>query len=584
MARSGRKNRPGGTRGAGAGAGADSRVDATRAASEIVRGALSAAAAAAGVPVERDAVMIERPDDPAHGDLSSNIALIAAKEAKRNPRELAAQIAAALEEAGATRSGFIEKIEVAGPGFINFSFAHAYLAGQVREIVRLGMSYGNSDLGAGKKLQVEFVSANPTGPLVIVSARAAAVGSAMVNIFRKAGWDAAAEYYVNDAGSQVAKLGASLLARFRQRLGEDVPFPEDGYPGEYLVEIASEIPDAEGRAWLALTGGESVSTFGRFALDRIMARIRADLERFGVRFDRFFHESELYAGEGEIWKTLGELKAAGVVYEEEGAQWFRSADLGDEKDRVLVRSDGSPTYFLADAAYHRDKRARGFEQVIDLWGPDHHGHIKRLVSASRVLGAPEKWLEVIIVQWVRLVEDGKVVSMSKRGGEFVALGDLVSDVGVDAAKFFFLMRKTSAHLDFNLTLARTESDENPVYYVQYAHARISSVVAYAREQGVEFPEDTSCVELLRESEEKDLMRRLVIFPELIIAAARNREPQMLTTYAQQLAQSFHKFYHICRIVSNDRRLSEARLLLAEATRIVLAESLRLLGVSAPEKM
>jgi arginyl-tRNA synthetase len=554
------------------------------ASSEIVRDALAGAAAAVGVPVERDAVMIERPDDASHGDLSCNIALAAAKAAKRNPRELASQIVSAIERAGSLAPDFIERIEVAGPGFINFSFAHPYLAGEVREIVRLGSAYGSSAAGAGKRLQVEFVSANPTGPLVIVSARAAAVGAAMVNIFRKAGWDAEAEYYVNDAGSQVAKLGASLLARFRRRLGEDAAFPEDGYPGEYLVEIASEIPEAEGRAWLALPAGQAVPAFGRFALEAIIGRIKTDLGRFGVTFDRFFHESELYAGDGEIRKTLEELRAAGVVYEEEGAQWFRSAELGDEKDRVLVRSDGSPTYFLADAAYHRNKRARGFNQVIDLWGPDHHGHIKRLVSATRVLGAPERWLEVIIVQWVRLVEDGTVVSMSKRGGEFVTLGDLVEDVGVDAAKFFFLMRKTSAHLDFNLTLARKESDENPVYYVQYAHARISSVVAFARSEGVEFPADTSCVELLREAEEKDLMRRLVMFPELILAAARTREPQILATYAQQLAASFHKFYHVCRIVSTDRRLSEARLVLAEATRIVLAETLRLLGVSAPEKM
>ena len=548
--------------------------------SEFVRDAIAAAAAAAGVPVERDAVMIDRPDDAAHGDLSCNVALVAAKAAKRNPRELASAIVERLS----LDPAFVERVETAGPGFINITFAHAHLIREVREIVRLGSSYGSSGAGAGRKLQVEFVSANPTGPLVIVSARAAAVGAALVNIFRKAGYDAEAEYYVNDAGSQVAKLGASLLARFRQRLGEEASFPEDGYPGEYLIEIAGEIAESEGRAWLALPPAEAVPAFGRFALERIVGRIKTDLDRFGVTFDRFFRESELYAGGGEIWRTLEELKAAGTVYEEEGAQWFRSMDLGDEKDRVLVRSDGSPTYFLADAAYHRDKRARGFDHVIDLWGPDHHGHIKRLISATRVLGAPEGWLEVIIVQWVRLVEDGAVVSMSKRGGEFVTLGDLVDDVGVDAAKFFFLMRKTSSHLDFNLTLARKESDENPVYYVQYAHARISSVTAFAREEGVAFPEDTSCVDRLRETEERDLMRRLVIFPELVRAAARTREPHLLTTYAQQLAASFHKFYHVCRIVSNDRSLSEARLLLAEATRIVLAESLRLLGVSAPEKM
>jgi arginyl-tRNA synthetase len=414
---------------------------------------------------------------------------------------------------------------------------------------------------------VEFVSANPTGPLVIVSARAAAIGAALVSILRKAGYDVQAEYYVNDAGSQVAKLGLSLLTRFRQRLGEDAPFPEEGYPGEYLVDIAREIPEQDARA----------------SLERIMQTIQSDLELFGVKYDNFFRESGLYA-DREIWRTLDLLKERGVVYEEDGAQWFRSAELGDEKDRVLVRSDGSPTYFLADAAYHLNKLRRGFAEAIDLWGPDHHGHIKRMQSVSQVLGAPAGWPEVLIVQWVRLVEDGKVVSMSKRGGEFVTLHDLVEDVGADAAKFFFLMRKTSAHLDFNLTLARKESDENPVYYVQYAHARISSVVAYAREGGVDFPSDTSCVELLTEAEEIDLMRKLVIFPELIRGAAITREPHFLTAYAQQLAADFHRFYHVCRIVSSNRRLSEARLLLAEATRIVLAESLRVLGVSAPDKM
>jgi arginyl-tRNA synthetase len=272
------------------------------------------------------------------------------------------------------------------------------------------------------------------------------------------------------------------------------------------------------------------------------------------------------------------------VYEEDGAQWFRSAELGDEKDRVLVRSDGTPTYFLADAAYHLNKFRRGFDRVIDIFGPDHHGHIARLKAAAAVFGAPDDWLTVLTVQWVRLMEDGRQVKMSKRGGEFETLADLVTDVGEDAAKFFFLMRKVSAHLDFNLTLARKESDENPVYYVQYAHARICSVISYARGEGVDFPEDVSCVRLLAEPEEKELIRNLVIFPQLIEGAAESYEPHRLTAYGQQLAGSFHRFYHICRIVSSDRRLSEARLLLASATRIVLSETLRLLGVSAPERM
>ncbi|MCX5753679.1 MAG: arginine--tRNA ligase [Candidatus Krumholzibacteria bacterium] len=548
-------------------------------ASERSRSALASALAELGLAIDREAIQIERPADTAHGDLSSNVALIAAKQLKRDPRELAAEIAARVK----TDADFVDRVEVAGPGFINFAFSRKYIAEQVKEIVRLGASYGDGDLGRGRKVQVEFVSANPTGPLVIVSARAAAIGAALVKILRKAGYDVQAEYYVNDAGSQVAKLGLSLLARFRQRLGEDVPFPEEGYPGEYLVEIAREIPEDDGRAWLALPQDTAVTAFGQAALEKIMHMIQSDLELFGVRYDNFFRESGLYA-DNEIWRTLDLLKERGVVYGEDGAQWFRSAELGDEKDRVLVRSDGSPTYFLADAAYHLNKLRRGFTQAIDLWGPDHHGHIKRMQSVSRVLGAPADWPEVLIVQWVRLVEEGKVVSMSKRGGEFVTLRDLVEDVGADAAKFFFLMRKTSAHLDFNLTLARKESDENPVYYVQYAHARISSVVAYAREQGVDFPADTSCVELLTEAEEIELMRKLVIFPELIRGAALTREPHFLTAYAQQLAAEFHRFYHVCRIVSSNRRLSEARLLLAEATRVVLAESLRVLGVSAPEKM
>jgi arginyl-tRNA synthetase len=564
---------------AGAAKGGAGAAPGSASASERARTALSAALEDLGLAIDRASIQIERPADTAHGDLSSNVALVAAKPLKRNPRELAGEIAGRVK----IDSDFVDRVEVAGPGFINFAFSHAYITEQVKEIVRLGASYGDGDLGRGRKLQVEFVSANPTGPLVIVSARSAAVGATLVNILRKAGYDVQAEYYVNDAGSQVAKLGLSLLTRFRQRLGEDIPFPEDGYPGEYLVDIARDIPEADGRAWLALDGEAAVTAFGQAALDRIMRMIQSDLEYFGVRYDRFFRESELYR-DREIEGALDLLKERGVVYEEDGAQWFRSAELGDEKDRVLVRSDGSPTYFLADAAYHLNKLRRGFGEVIDLWGPDHHGHIKRLQSASHVLGAPEGWPEVLIVQWVRLVEDGKVVSMSKRGGEFVTLRDLVDDVGTDAAKFFFLMRKVSAHLDFNLTLARKESDENPVYYVQYAHARISSVVAYAREQGVDFPADTSCVELLTENEEIELMRKLVIFPELIRGAAITREPHFLTAYAQQLAAEFHRFYHVCRIVSSNTRLSEARLLLAEATRIVLAESLRVLGVSAPEKM
>jgi arginyl-tRNA synthetase len=546
----------------------------------LVASAVAAALRELGHGIDADGIQLERPNDPAHGDLSCNVALVAARELGRKPRELAEGIVDLIS----IDPGIVDRADVAGPGFINFTFSRAYLLAQIALINELGASYGNAGLGGGRKLQVEFVSANPTGPLVIVSARAAAIGSALVNLLGKVGYDVEAEYYINDAGAQVAKLGRSLQARFRQSLGEDAPFPEDGYPGEYLVEIASELKSDMGERWLRMPADESEAAFGSFAMKKIIHRIRNDLMGFGIGFDVFFRESELHGEGGEIEEALEMLKIRGAVYEEEGALWFTSQKFGDEKDRVLVRSDGSPTYFLADAAYHLNKLRRGFSHVIDIWGPDHHGHIQRLKAASTVLGADEKWLEILIVQWVRLLEEGKQVSMSKRGGEFVTLLDLVSDVGPDAAKFFFLMRKTNAHLDFNLTLARKQSEENPVFYVQYAHARISSIISYARGEGVELPRDKACLDMLGEPEEIDLMRKLVIFPQLVEGAALAREPHRLTSYAQQLAASFHHFYHICRVVSSDMRLSEARLLLAEATRIVLAETLRILGVSAPERM
>ncbi|MCK4235813.1 MAG: arginine--tRNA ligase, partial [Candidatus Krumholzibacteria bacterium] len=392
-----------------------------------------------GLDIDRDGIRLERPNDPDHGDLSCNIALVAAKSLGRKPVRLAEEIIGHLS----FEKDFIDKLEVAGPGFINFSFSRRYLCDEVALINRCGSSYGDSDLGVGKKLQVEFVSANPTGPLVIVSARAAAVGAALVEVLRKVGYEVEAEYYINDAGTQVAKLGRSLAARFMQREDKDVILPEDGYPGEYLIDIAERIDADVGKRWLRMTEQEKVSAFGNFALENIIHLIKNDLMGFGVSFDVFFRESELYGEGGEIEEALVLLRESGATFEEDRALWFKSTDFGDEKDRVLVRSDGSPTYFLADAAYHLNKFRRGFSRVIDIWGPDHHGHVKRLQAASTVLGAPKGWLEVLIVQWVRLIEEGRQVRMSKRSGEFIPLRDLVMDVGADAAKFFFLMRKTN---------------------------------------------------------------------------------------------------------------------------------------------
>ncbi|MBN2070358.1 MAG: arginine--tRNA ligase [Candidatus Krumholzibacteriota bacterium] len=525
-------------------------------------------------------IFLERPNNPDHGDLSCNLAMIIASKSGMNPRDLAERIVKELSFDG----DFIDKVEIAGHAFINFTFAKKFLIEQVERINMAGSSYGDSGIGEGRKVQVEYVSANPTGPLVIVSARAAAVGTSLAKLLKKTGFDVETEYYLNDAGNQVKKLGFSLLARYRQRMGEDIPFPEEGYPGEYLTDIAEKIEAETGSVWLELDEDESATAFGQYAVSRITEGIVDDLHRFGVVFDRYFNESELYRDGGEITEALMMFRERKVVYEEEGALWFRSTDFGDEKDRVLIRSDGTPTYFLADAAYHLNKLKRGFDHVIDIFGPDHHGHIARLKAAARVFGASEDWLDILTVQWVRLIEKGKQIKMSKRGGEFETLSDLVSDVGSDASKFFFLMRKTNAHLDFNLTLARTESDENPVYYVQYAHARICSVISYAEDEGVVLPEEMSCLNLLEEKEELDLIRDLVVFPNLLEGAALSAEPHRLSGYAQQLAASFHRFYHVCRIISNNKDLSQARLLLAQATRSVLAETLNLLGISAPERM
>ncbi|HMA75714.1 MAG TPA: arginine--tRNA ligase [Candidatus Krumholzibacteriaceae bacterium] len=530
--------------------------------------------------IERDEIQLERPKELVNGDLSSNIALVTAGKIKSNPRKLAETIIDKIS----SDPDFISEIEVAGPGFINFFFSADYLKYQVLKINREQESYGDLDIGKGKKVQIEFVSANPTGPLVLVSARAAAVGSALVRLYCKAGFEVDSEYYLNDSGKQVHKLGLSLMARFRQNCGEDARIPEGGYPGEYLIEIAKQVPEREGMEWLGLEADRGAAKFADFALERMVELIKKDLEVFGVSFDHFFAESSLHRSDGEVDKALEIMKDNGFIYENDDALWFRSTDFGDEKDRVVIRSDRSPTYFLADAAYHLNKLRRGYDRVIDIFGPDHHGHIQRLKAASSVFGAEEDWLEILTVQWVRLIEEGKEISMSKRRGEYITLNDLISDVGKDAAKFFFLMRKNHAHMDFDLSLARKKSDENPVYYVQYAHARISSVISFAKENDVEFPEDLECVELLDEPEELDLIRKLIVFPQLVEGAVLMNDPNRLTTYTREIASSFHHFYHICRIISDNNRLSQARLLLSEATRIVLAESLRLIGVAAPRKM
>ncbi len=526
-------------------------------------------------PGERPSLEVPRLVE--HGDLSSNLALNLAREAKRPPRAVAEQLVASLELDAAIVAG----VEIAGPGFINFRLAPAALRATLGEVLARGAEYGRTSAGAGLAVQIEFVSANPTGPLNVVNARAAAVGDALVRLFRFAGYQAASEFYVNDAGRQVDLLGLSLQARLAERWGRAASLPEDGYAGEYLRELAAEFPEAEVAAALA---EKDAAICRRWGLDRMVAWQKADLERYGVRFDRWYRESELHA-RGALDRALAELSARGHVYEEEGATWFRSTAFGDSEDRVLVRQNGEPTYFLADIAYHREKHERGFRQVVDLWGPDHHGHVLRLTAALEAMGLPKGFLEVQIVQWVKLLRGGEPVKMSKRAGDFVLLSDLVEEVGADNARYFFLLRSTNAHLDFDLEVAKAQSNDNPAYYVQYAHARIASILRHAAESGRPLrPEEAPPVERLLEKEELALCKELFHFPQVVSGAARAREPHRVPTYLRGLAETFHRFYQAHRVVTDDAELTQARLALCAGVRQVLRNGLALLGVSAPERM
>jgi arginyl-tRNA synthetase len=529
-------------------------------------------------------VQMDVPRDTRHGDYSTNVALVLGKRSGRAPADLAR----ALVERLAARTDLAADVSIAGPGFINFKLREAGLTGSLAALLQQGVAVFPPQPQRGR-MQIEFVSANPTGPLNVVSARAAAYGSTLARMLRIAGWDTDTEFYVNDAGRQVELLGASVQARFAERHGVALPFPEDGYKGDYVHDLAARVAEAEGRAWMAQPDG--AQRFGSFAVEQVLAWQRADLEAFGVRFDRWFRESELHVAD-RVRDTLEVLEARGHVYQDAGATFFRTTAWGDEKDRVVVRSDGNPTYFLADAAYHRDKRERGYDHVIDVWGPDHHGHIPRMQAVAGALGYGADWLEIVIIQWVKLVESGKSVKMSKRAGQIVTLGNLLSEVDADVAKYFFLMRHQSSHLDFDLDLATETSDENPVYYVKYAHARICSIIAKAAAAGLAFAPapgaaqhaEAAPLDRLTSPEEHALIKLLVDFPAFVVRAADAREPHRLTTYAEDVARAFHRFYHERRVLQDDEPLAWARLALCEATRRVLAAGLGTMGIDAPQSM
>ncbi len=540
---------------------------------------LREAASRVGVPTHEFDPGLTIPADPAHGDFASTIALSLAKQQGEQPRALASRLAAVLEP-----GGLLERVEVAGPGFINMYLTPAWLASVVDLILTRAGRYGSSRNGKGESINLEFVSANPTGPLGVVNARAAAVGDSLASVMEAAGYQVIREYYVNDAGGQVDRLGASILARCREIMGEPLNLPEDGYPGEYLAGIARDIMDEHGTGFLDKSPEQKTAFLGQEGARMIVEWHRRSLAAYGTSFDVWFSEKSLRDA-GAVERALRALADRGHTYEEDGALWFGSTRFGDDKDRVLVKSDGQMTYLAGDLAYHLNKLERGFHQLIDIWGPDHHGAIVRLQAAVQAMGSGPGTPEVLICQLVNLVRGGERVRMSKRAGEIVDMDGFLEEVGRDAARFFFLMRSADSHLDFDLDLTAVQGQENPVYYVQYAHARMSSILRTAAEAGMKMPKSGEHDGMLLSTDrERALMRHLAGLPELVEEAARNREPHRLTGFARELATSFHSFYVECRVLGEEEDLSRARLALVRASAVCLARVLSLLGVSAPERM
>ncbi|TVX96836.1 arginine--tRNA ligase [Cohnella terricola] len=548
-----------------------------------VKGALADAALKAGIVSSREdlpAIVLEVPKDKTHGDLATNLAMQLTKIAKKNPRQIAEEIIANLDGGSAS----IQSAEIAGPGFINFRLDRSYLYPVIGEVLSQGDNYGGVNAGKGKRIQVEFVSANPTGSLHLGHARGAAVGDALCNVLAAAGYDVTREYYINDAGNQVNNLAKSLEARYRQALGQEAEMPEDGYFGEDIVGFAKELAEEQGDRLLSLGEEERFVFFRGYGLEKELAKIKRDLARFGVKFDEWYSETSLYEND-KVTEVLGALRAQGHVYDQDGAVWLSSTTFGDDKDRVLVKNDGSYTYLTPDAAYHMDKYKRGYDQLINIWGADHHGYIPRMKAAMAALGNDPDKLTVLIAQMVSLFQNGEKVKMSKRTGKAITMEDLMDEVGVDAIRYFFTMRSMDSHLDFDMDLAVSKSNENPVFYVQYAHARICSIFRQAEEQGVEIkPWQEADFGKLTSEHELDLLRKIGELPETIVEAARIYAPHTIIRYVYELASQFHSYYKAERVITEDAEQSQARLQLLAAIRITLANTLKLVGVSAPDKM
>jgi arginyl-tRNA synthetase len=525
-------------------------------------------------------VEVEEPRADAHGDFSSNIALVMASIQKMAPRKIAEAIIAHIQDP----QELIEKTEIAGPGFINFFVKPSAWHPVLLQIHEADTAYGATDIGKGQKFQVEYVSSNPTGPLHVGHGRGAAVGDAVANILSFCGYDVQKEYYINDSGRQIRTLGQSVFLRYQQLCGQKVKFPDECYQGDYIRDLAADIKTRKGEALLSETEQDAILKCARFAAGKILDGIRDDLKLFGVEFDCWFSEQSLYDS-GRVDQILKNFRKQQIVYEKEGALWFKTSEFGDEKDRVVVKANGETTYFASDIAYHQDKYDRGFERVVDVWGADHHGYIPRMKAAVEASGHRRDQFDVILVQLVNLLRAGQPVAMSTRAGKFETLRAVIDEVGRDAARFIFLTRHYESALDFDLEVARQKTNDNPVYYVQYVHARISSILHKGNERGAcEVSWDDRAVGRLEAPEEIDLIKALARFPDILAGSATSMEPHRVTYYLMELASAFHTYYNKHRVLTDDPLLQRGRLNLVLAVQKVIRNGLTLLGVSAPDKM
>jgi len=522
-------------------------------------------------------VLIEHPQNPEHGDFASGLPLRMARAMRMPPMAIAEKV---LEHIVPPPQ--VDKVLIASPGFINFTLREDWLSTEVESILAAGESYGDIKLGKGKRVQLEFVSVNPTGPLHVGHGRGAVLGSTLANVLTASGYGVEKEYYINDMGTQIHNFGRSLYVRYQQCLGKEAAMPPDGYYGNYMVDLAKEIVQEQGNKFLLLPESEAASQLAEVGVAKMLERIKQDLELLNVVFDSWFSERSLYV-DGQYNKAMELLQSGAYIAKKENATWFESSSLGEDKDNVLVRSDGSPTYFASDVAYHYNKfLERKFDRVIDIWGADHQGHVPRMKAVLKALNCDPEQLKVIICQLVTLRRGQEIVKVSKRSGDIVTLQEVIEEVGPDACRFFFLSRSADSQMDFDLELAKKQSADNPVYYVQYAHARIASILRLAQERGIDCSQGD--VSLLTTEPELTLIRRLILLPEIVERVAVTLEPHHLPYYAQDLATVFHSFYKQCRVVSKDEALTKARLKLVKATQIALAKVLRLMGMAAPEKM